>query len=118
MLSASCNLVCWTEVDRDPRWEMQIYSVIKLLNLATGQVSQVTEKTRYFSPDLSKDGQAIAAIEVDEENNSYLVILRLRKKCSQRHKIYFVITRCKPLRTGMMSMICMLPIWASVVTYC
>ncbi len=75
MLSAAGKLVCWTEVDRDPRWDMQKYSVIKLLNLETGQVSRVTEKTRYFSPDLSKDGQAIAAIEVDEENNSYLVIL-------------------------------------------
>jgi hypothetical protein len=74
-LSASGNLVCWAEVAKDPRWELRNYSVIVVHDLQTGRTRKITHKTRYFSPDLSCDGKSIAAVEVDERNRYFLVIL-------------------------------------------
>ena len=74
-ISASGDLLCWAEVARDPRWELRKYSVIKTINLETCKIRQLTSKSRYFSPDLSKDGKAIVAVETDEQTNNFLVIL-------------------------------------------
>jgi len=74
-LSASKNLVCWAEVDRDPRWQLQKYSVIKLLDLESGKMKQLSGKSRYFSPEIRSDGTAIVVVELDEESQNFLVIL-------------------------------------------
>jgi len=74
-LSAAANLLCWNELMRDPRWDLRTYSVIMVHDLQTGRTRQITHKTRYFSPDLSRDGETIAAVEVDEMNQYFLVIL-------------------------------------------
>jgi hypothetical protein len=74
-LSVSGNLVCRAEMKSDPRWDMRTYSVIMLYDLQTGRQRQITHKTRYFAPDLSRDGKTIAAAEVNESNQYFLIIL-------------------------------------------
>jgi hypothetical protein len=74
-VSASSNLVCWAEVDQDPRWSLRSYSVIKVYDLQTGQTRQITKKSRYFAPGLDNTGQKIAAVETDEAGKNSLVVL-------------------------------------------
>jgi hypothetical protein len=74
-LSASGTLICWAEAEKDPRWDLRTYSVIMVHDLGSGKTRQISNKTRYFSPRLSPDGKSIVAVEVDEQNNYFLVIL-------------------------------------------
>jgi len=74
-LSVAGNLLCWAEMVRDPRWDLRTYSVIMLHDLQTGHTRQITNNTRYFSPDLCRDGSKITTVEVDQMNQYFLVIL-------------------------------------------
>jgi hypothetical protein len=74
-LSASSNLVCWAEMDADPRWSLRSYSVIMLHDLQTGKTRQITAKNRFFAPSLDFNGKKIAAVEIGEAEKYSLVIL-------------------------------------------
>ncbi len=74
-LSGGGNRLCWSEIVPDPRWDLRSHSVIRILELETGKIRSLQKKTRYFSPDLSRDGKQIVAVEVDEQTRSWLVVL-------------------------------------------
>ncbi|NTV84028.1 MAG: hypothetical protein HGA23_06995, partial [Bacteroidales bacterium] len=74
-LSASSNLVCWAEMDQDPRWSLRSFSVIMVHDLQTGQTRKITKKSRYFAPDLDNTGKKIAAVETDERGYHSLVVM-------------------------------------------
>ena len=61
-LSAANNKVVWAEFMPDPRWEMRNFSNLKILDVSTGIVRQITRKTRLASPSLSPDGRKIIAV--------------------------------------------------------
>lgn len=69
--------VCWAELAPDPRWDLRNHTVIKMLDTETGQIRRITGKSRYFSPDISRDGSRIAAIEVRITGESFLVIINV-----------------------------------------
>ncbi len=71
----SNNKIVWTEQIPDLRWSLKNYSVVKVYDLHSKQTKQITSKSRYFAPSLSKDATKIALIEVDEFNICSLVIL-------------------------------------------
>jgi hypothetical protein len=77
-LSASDILVCWGEVMPDPRWSLRDYAVIKTYNLETGKTRQITQKSRYFAPAISQQGDRIAAVEVLLDNTCKLVVLDVK----------------------------------------
>ncbi len=74
-LSVSSNILTWAEYAYDPRWSYRSYSVIKVLGLKSGKVSQITFRSRLFSPALSKEADKIAAVEINPQNRYSLVIL-------------------------------------------
>jgi hypothetical protein len=74
-ISGSSGRICWAEMDQDPRWPLENYSVIMVYDLQTRISRQITHKTRYFAPELDSSGKLIAAIENDKEYHSSLVIL-------------------------------------------
>jgi len=74
-LSASGNLVCWAQLDQDPRWSLRNYSVVMIHNLETGKTAQLTQKTRYFAPAIDATAKRIAVVETDESGHHFLVIL-------------------------------------------
>ncbi|MBL0357941.1 MAG: hypothetical protein IPP72_14155 [Chitinophagaceae bacterium] len=55
-----------------PRWANRNYSVIKLLNIYTNEQVQLTSHSKYFSPDISKAGTEIIAVNVNEDGSNYL----------------------------------------------
>ncbi|MBN2273228.1 MAG: hypothetical protein JXR41_02045 [Bacteroidales bacterium] len=74
-LSACDDYILWDEIVIDPRWARRSYSVIKSFNRLSGTEKQITHRTRYFSPDISNDGNKIIVYETDNENNNFLVLL-------------------------------------------
>ncbi len=94
-LSVSGNTLCWNEKTFDPRWEMQDYSIIKLYDLTTRKVRQLTRRTRYFAPALSHNGKKIATVYVSRELQYALYILdassgKVLKKISTGDNLFFI----------------------------
>ncbi|MBN1132475.1 MAG: hypothetical protein JXR52_02245 [Bacteroidales bacterium] len=84
-ISSFGDMVAWDEFVPDERWSNRNYSVIKTLNIGTGQVRNLGRKTRYYAPSFSKDGKRIAAVEQDERYRFSLVVLDLEGRV--RHQI-------------------------------
>ncbi|MFZ4399215.1 MAG: hypothetical protein ACOYO1_04200 [Bacteroidales bacterium] len=74
-LSYSENLIVWAEQYPGLRWDHESYAVIKTYDIVKRKIKTITHKTRYFAPCISHDATKIAAIEVDLQNNYFLVIL-------------------------------------------
>jgi Tol biopolymer transport system component len=74
-LSASGNLICWAEMEVDPRWDLRTYSVIQIYNVDTGIKRRITRQTKYFAPDLNRNATKLVTVEVDENGHYCLVIL-------------------------------------------
>jgi hypothetical protein len=67
--------VVYAAYQSDPRWANRDYSVIKLLDIYTGQQKQITTRSKYFSPDINEDGKEILAVEVRPDGSNNLVRL-------------------------------------------
>lgn len=59
----------------DARWRWRNYGIINILDVNTGEEKMLTQKTKYFSPDISNDGKQIIAVsyEPSGENNMHLL---------------------------------------------
>ena len=69
----SSGKLVWDEFRYDQRYQKRSYNVVNTYNLNNGQYKQLTSKTRLFSPALSPDGKAIAAIKVALDNKIELI---------------------------------------------
>jgi hypothetical protein len=56
----------------DARWTNRDYSVIKLLDIYTGQQRQLTHRSKYFSPDINTAGTEILAVNVNIDGTNNL----------------------------------------------
>ena len=77
-ISVEGEYIAWTEILTDARWDRRSYSVIKLYNMKTELERVLSWKTRYFSPDLNKDANRLTAIETDDLNRCFLLIIDVR----------------------------------------
>ncbi|QJW90411.1 hypothetical protein HNV11_13995 [Spirosoma taeanense] len=78
LLSATPQKVCWIEYGYDPRWRQRIYSNIRLLDLATGQLTRLTHRTRYTAAALSPDNQKLIVVETTDQARTRLLVLDAR----------------------------------------
>lgn len=67
--------VVYAAFEPDARWGWRDYSVIRLLDIQTGQQRTVTHKTKYFTPDISASGKKIATVLVDADGKSEIHII-------------------------------------------
>ena len=67
--------IVYAAYNSHPRWQWINYSVIKILDIKTGSQKTLQQKTKYFSPDISEDGQLIAANKISDNGRSSLVII-------------------------------------------
>jgi hypothetical protein len=72
-LNYAAQKIVWDEYRSDPRFDQRSFNVICLYNLKTKSYSQLTHKSRLFSPALSADGKRIIAVKVSTENIFNLV---------------------------------------------
>lgn len=59
----------------DTRWGWNDYNELQVLEVATGLQRTITHHSKYFSPDISADGQRIVAVDVHPGQKSELHIL-------------------------------------------
>jgi len=77
-LTASDSMLYWSELVTDPRWYLRDYRVIKSYSFKTGKTEQITFRTRYYAPAVTRDGKYLAAVEVSPDNRYCLVVLNAR----------------------------------------
>lgn len=70
--------ITWDELRYDKRYLKQTFQVINVYDLQEKKHKQLTRKTRLFSPTLSRDGDHIAALELQLDNQFYLILLDSR----------------------------------------
>lgn len=70
--------IVYAAYQSDPRWTNRDYSVIKLLNIYSGEQKQVTFRSKYFSPDINFAGTEILAVEVNPNGTNNLSRIDVR----------------------------------------
>jgi hypothetical protein len=69
------NTAVWAEYQADPRYGERNFLILKRVDLATGTVTRLTDRTRYFGPQLSPDGTRIVVVELTPSRVARLVVL-------------------------------------------
>lgn len=64
--------IVYAAYQSDPRWANRDYSVLKLLDINTGQQKQLTFRSKYFSPDINADGTEILAVNVNVDGTNFI----------------------------------------------
>ncbi|HET9744990.1 MAG TPA: hypothetical protein VFP97_04695 [Chitinophagaceae bacterium] len=59
----------------DARWGWKNYGEIRLLDVKNGTQQRITQKTRYFTPDISDDGARIVAVNYETNGKCELHVL-------------------------------------------
>lgn len=67
--------IVWIQSRYDARWGWKDYGVVKIYDTNTGHARTVTHHTKYFSPDVSRDGQRLIVVEVAPGQDSRLRLL-------------------------------------------
>jgi hypothetical protein len=86
--STGGKYLLWLELKRDSRWANRNYSDVVVYNLVTHKKHKLTKKSRYFAPDLTKDGSRVAAVNISGENQCCIDILEVPSgRLIKRHSI-------------------------------
>lgn len=75
LLSVGGGKVVWPELQPDARWGQRIYSELKVLDIASGQLTRLGRHHRYTAAALSPDGQRLVAVETDTAYRHTLQVL-------------------------------------------
>lgn len=67
--------IVYTSYRPDKRWGYRDYGELQVLDIATGKQQTLTRKSKYFSPDISEDGNKIVVVQVTPKGESSLQIL-------------------------------------------
>jgi hypothetical protein len=67
--------IVYAAYENDPRWNWRDYSVIRILDPSNGIDRRLTSRSRYFSPDISADGQHIVAVQEAADGSCTLHLL-------------------------------------------
>ncbi|MDB5229441.1 MAG: hypothetical protein JWN76_246 [Chitinophagaceae bacterium] len=67
--------VAYTAYQPHPRWSLVDYSNIMLLDIHSGKKTKLTNKGKYFNPDISPDGKSVMAISINDSLQTELHIL-------------------------------------------
>jgi len=75
MLSCANDVIVWNEIEFDPRWRNQTYSVIKIYDIKKKKLKRITKKTRFSSAALSPDGKIIVTVETTHDSKYKIIII-------------------------------------------
>ena len=65
----------WSEVVRDPRWELKSTSIIRCYDPKTGRTKDITHDTRYFNPTFSSSGDTMFVAQYSPSGSTECVLL-------------------------------------------
>lgn len=78
--SYNAGKIVYAAFQPDIRWGNREYSILKVLDIATGKILQITSHTKYFTPDISHDQHLIAAVAIRTDQHCDLDILDIKGK--------------------------------------
>ena len=67
--------IVYAAYESDPRWGWKNYSVLRMIDVRTGQQQTITKKSKYFTPDISADGLKVAAVQTTPDGKSALHVI-------------------------------------------
>ncbi|MEO6704924.1 MAG: hypothetical protein ABI297_04505 [Ginsengibacter sp.] len=67
--------IVYSSFSPDIRWEYRNYSALQIIDVISGHQRTITKKTKYFSPDISEDGQKIVVVDVPASGKCNLKLL-------------------------------------------
>ncbi|MBK7711317.1 MAG: hypothetical protein IPJ37_10490 [Bacteroidales bacterium] len=70
--------IVWVETRNDPRWVNREYSIIRLMDLRTNRIRNLSRKSRYMSAAISPDGKIIAATENTIGNKNSIALIDVK----------------------------------------
>jgi len=73
--SYGAGKIVYSAYARHPRWGWQDYSVIKMLDIESGKERKLTNRSKYFTPDISPSGTQVAAVQIEPNGKSELHLL-------------------------------------------
>lgn len=90
--------IAYTAYDVDARWSLKDYSNIILLDINTKKERKLTQKGKYFTPDISPDGKSIVSVFVNDSAASELHIIDIEtgnilKKCNTQQGAFYIQPR-------------------------
>ena len=68
----------WSSYDPDKRWTKLSWANIRVFDIETGALRKITSNMRLYNPNISSDGNRIAAVSFSENRHSLLVILNAK----------------------------------------
>jgi hypothetical protein len=90
--------MCWAESAFHERWTAADYSVVKVHDLVSGKTWQVGERTRWFSPALSPDGERMVVAETDDRGKHRVLVMSAADGTDRRELITANDRLCTHLR--------------------
>jgi hypothetical protein len=69
------GLIAYTAFNTDPRWSLVDYNDVVLLDVQTGKETWLTQKGKYYTPDISPNSQTIIATAVTDSVTSELQLI-------------------------------------------
>ncbi|MEJ7828317.1 MAG: hypothetical protein WKF91_08985 [Segetibacter sp.] len=67
--------IAYTAYSTHPRWSLQNYSEICMLDIYTGREKRFTSKTKYYTPDFSPSGDTLVAIAINDSLQTELHLI-------------------------------------------
>lgn len=67
--------IVYAAYENDTRWSWKDYSVLRILDIKTGEQKKLTKQSKYFTPDISADGSLVAAVKIGLNGQSELHVL-------------------------------------------
>jgi len=67
--------IVYTSFQPDIRWGYRDYSDLQIIDVTTGHEQTLTKRTKYFSPDISNDGQTIVVVDETASGKCNLKLL-------------------------------------------
>ncbi len=90
-LSYRNGTIAYTAYTVHPRWGLTDYSNIYLVDIHTGEEKRITNKAKYFTPDISPDGTKIVAVFFNDSAQCELHLLNMDGS---------LVKKIKPSREG------------------
>lgn len=79
--------IVYAALQPDARWGNRDYSIVKMLDVKSGQTFSVTHKTRFFSPDINEEGNQLVAVEIVPGKPSRLVLFDTEGNIQKRFSL-------------------------------
>ncbi len=86
--------IVYTSYKPDIRWGYRDYSNLEIIDVTNGKEQTLSKKSKYFSPDISEDGQTIVVVNEPPTGGSFLRLLNAKtgkviKQLSNPQKLFY-----------------------------